>query len=197
MLIGLILRGVAFEFRVKATGWHREAWNRLFFVGSLVAAIAQGVMLGGVVTGFAEGPGVRALRAAGRASGLAGGYALLGATWLVHQDRGRPAARALRWSNGAPSAHGRRASPRSASRRRSPSAGIMEKWFAWPRIAVARPAAARHGGGVRRHLDSLTPPAARRVDARMAALRAVGVGVRVRLRRAGLQPVSRTWWSTA
>src|SRR6476620_433762 len=45
MLLGLIVRGVAFELRFKATGWHRELWNRLFFVGSLVASIAQGVML--------------------------------------------------------------------------------------------------------------------------------------------------------
>jgi len=52
MLIGLMLRGVAFEFRIKAEGWHRELWNRLFFVGSLGAAVAQGYMLGGVVTGF-------------------------------------------------------------------------------------------------------------------------------------------------
>src|SRR5512133_2105549 len=49
MLFGLIVRGVAFELRFKATGWHRELWNQLFFVGSLVTAIAQGVMLGGVV----------------------------------------------------------------------------------------------------------------------------------------------------
>ena len=50
MLIALILRGVAFEFRVKASGWHQEIWNRLFFIGSLGAAIAQGMMLAGVIT---------------------------------------------------------------------------------------------------------------------------------------------------
>ena len=31
MLVGLMLRGVAFEFRVKAEGWHRELWNWLFW----------------------------------------------------------------------------------------------------------------------------------------------------------------------
>ena len=41
MLIALILRGVAFEFRVKASGWHQEIWNRLFFVGSLGAAMSR------------------------------------------------------------------------------------------------------------------------------------------------------------
>ena len=42
MLIGLILRGVAFEFRVKASGWHQELWNRLFSVGSLGAGVRAG-----------------------------------------------------------------------------------------------------------------------------------------------------------
>ena len=45
MLIALILRGVAFEFRVKASGWHQDLWNRLFFVGSLGAAIGIGAAL--------------------------------------------------------------------------------------------------------------------------------------------------------
>src|SRR5215218_9480161 len=34
MLIGLMLRGVAFEFRIKALGWHRELWNWMFWFGS-------------------------------------------------------------------------------------------------------------------------------------------------------------------
>src|SRR6185295_17606929 len=38
MLIGLMLRGVAFEFRVKAEGWHRELWNWLFWFGSFLAS---------------------------------------------------------------------------------------------------------------------------------------------------------------
>src|SRR5690606_8391223 len=57
MLVGLMLRGVAFEFRVKALGWHRELWNWLFWFGSFVAAFFQGVMLGRYVTGFETGPG--------------------------------------------------------------------------------------------------------------------------------------------
>src|SRR5262249_29063078 len=36
MLVGLMLRGVAFELRVKALGWHRELWNWLFWLGSFV-----------------------------------------------------------------------------------------------------------------------------------------------------------------
>src|SRR5215207_8565508 len=45
MLIGLMLRGVAFELRVKALGWHRELWNWLFWAGSFAASFFQGVML--------------------------------------------------------------------------------------------------------------------------------------------------------
>ena len=52
MLIGLILRGVAFDFRVKAGDDKKTMWNRLFFIGSLVAAMAQGWMLGSYITGL-------------------------------------------------------------------------------------------------------------------------------------------------
>ncbi len=96
MLFALMLRGVAFEFRAKATGWHQQLWNRLFFVGSLGTAVAQGMMLGGVVTGFGKGAlfvGFELLVGLG----LAGGYALLGATWLVIKTEGDLQVRALRW----------------------------------------------------------------------------------------------------
>ena len=46
MLVGLILRGVAFDFRVKARAHHKPWWNHAFFAGSLLASLAQGVMLG-------------------------------------------------------------------------------------------------------------------------------------------------------
>jgi cytochrome bd ubiquinol oxidase subunit II len=55
MLIGLILRGVAFDFRVKARDEHQPLWNRIFFAGSMLAALAQGYMLGRYITGFAPG----------------------------------------------------------------------------------------------------------------------------------------------
>src|SRR5436190_19452465 len=38
MLVCLILRGVSFEFRLKASGWHQTMWKHLFFVGSLVSS---------------------------------------------------------------------------------------------------------------------------------------------------------------
>src|SRR5690606_19308397 len=52
MLMGLILRGVAFDMRVKAGDKRKGLWNRAFFVGSLVAALAQGWMLGAYITGL-------------------------------------------------------------------------------------------------------------------------------------------------
>ena len=55
MLGGLILRGVAFDFRVKAHADHKSWWNLAFYLGSLITAVSQGVMLGRYVTGFADG----------------------------------------------------------------------------------------------------------------------------------------------
>ena len=52
MLIGLILRGVAFDFRVKARAAHKPLWDRTFWAGSLLAAWSQGYMLGLWITGF-------------------------------------------------------------------------------------------------------------------------------------------------
>jgi cytochrome d ubiquinol oxidase subunit II len=95
MLLGLILRGVAFEFRLKSIRgmpW----WNRSFYIGSFVATFFQGVVLGNFVQGFA----VDGRHFAGGSFdwirpfplltgvGLIFGYALLGATWLVMKTEG-------------------------------------------------------------------------------------------------------------
>jgi cytochrome d ubiquinol oxidase subunit II len=95
MLIALMLRGVAFEFRVKAEGWHRELWNRIFFIGSFLATLSQGVMVGALVTGF-RGDGAYWIFNSFVAFGLTGGYALLGATWLIMKTEGALQAKALR-----------------------------------------------------------------------------------------------------
>ncbi|HUF22303.1 MAG TPA: cytochrome d ubiquinol oxidase subunit II [Burkholderiales bacterium] len=130
MLIALITRGVAFEFRVKASGWHQVLWNRLFFVGSLVTAVAQGIMLAGVVTGFESGAAYTVFGLLVGA-GLAGGYALLGATWLVIKAEGELQVRALRWAKAvvlltvAGVAAISLATPFASST-------IMDKWFSWP-----------------------------------------------------------------
>ncbi|OGA20734.1 MAG: cytochrome BD ubiquinol oxidase subunit II [Betaproteobacteria bacterium RIFCSPLOWO2_02_FULL_67_26] len=97
MLIGLMLRGVAFEFRVKAEGWHRELWNGLFWFGSFLASLAQGLMLGYYITGFAPGFGTF-LFALVVAGGLCGGYVLLGATWLIIRTEGDLQRKAVGWT---------------------------------------------------------------------------------------------------
>ena len=51
MLIGLIMRGVAFEFRAKAPSRSKATWNNVFFIGSLMTSLAQGFMLGLYIMG--------------------------------------------------------------------------------------------------------------------------------------------------
>jgi cytochrome d ubiquinol oxidase subunit II len=97
MLAGLMLRGVAFEFRVKAEGWHRELWNGLFWFGSFLASFAQGFMLGRYITGFHAGVGYTVFALLVGAS-LCGGYVLLGATWLVLRTQGVLQGKALAWA---------------------------------------------------------------------------------------------------
>jgi cytochrome bd ubiquinol oxidase subunit II len=97
MLLGLMLRGVAFEFRIKAEGWHRELWNWLFWLGSFVASFAQGFMLGRYITGFESGFGYFLFSLLIGAS-LCGGYVLLGATWLIWRTEGELQHKAIAWS---------------------------------------------------------------------------------------------------
>jgi cytochrome d ubiquinol oxidase subunit II len=98
MLVGLMLRGVAFEFRIKAEGWHRELWNWLFWLGSFIASLAQGLMLGAYITGFQPGFGyfLFSLLVAG---GVCGGYVLLGATWLIWRTEGELQRKAIAWTH--------------------------------------------------------------------------------------------------
>jgi len=97
MLIGLMFRGVAFEFRLKALGWHRELWNWLFWFGSFLAAFAQGVMLGRYITAFETGFGYYLFALVVGAS-LCGGYVLLGATWLVLRTEGGLQRKSIAWA---------------------------------------------------------------------------------------------------
>jgi cytochrome d ubiquinol oxidase subunit II len=97
MLIGLTLRGVAFDFRVKAKDEHKATWDRAFFAGSLLASLAQGYMLGRVVTGFTENIWSY-LFACLIALGMASGYSLLGSTWLVIKTAGSLQRRAIVWA---------------------------------------------------------------------------------------------------
>ncbi len=97
MLVGLVLRGVAFDFRVKAQDPLKPAWNFAFFAGSGIAAISQGWMLGRYITGFAEGLEYT-LFATAIALLLPAAYVLLGACWLVMKTEGALQQRAVRWA---------------------------------------------------------------------------------------------------
>src|SRR5262249_29266134 len=97
MLVGLMLRGVAFEFRMKAEGWHRELWNGLFWFGSFLGSFAQGFMLGRYITGFHSGLGYTVFALLVGAS-VCGGYVLLGATWLILKAQGVLQRKALGWA---------------------------------------------------------------------------------------------------
>jgi cytochrome d ubiquinol oxidase subunit II len=97
MLIGLMLRGVAFELRVKAVGWHAELWNWLFWFGSFLASFSQGYMLGRYLTAFLPGWGTTLFSLMVGAA-LCGGYVLLGATWLVMRTEGELQKKAIGWT---------------------------------------------------------------------------------------------------
>jgi cytochrome d ubiquinol oxidase subunit II len=100
MLLGLIFRGVAFEFRHLSRS--KRQWNLAFAGGSAVAAVAQGMILGGLIQGINVANGAFAGSAFDWATpfgllcglGVAAGYALLGATWLTMKTEGAVAERA-------------------------------------------------------------------------------------------------------
>jgi len=110
MLAALIFRGVAFEFRHKATR-SRPLWDFGFGAGSLVASFIQGTMVGALARGLPMANGVYHGGPFGWCSGFAllcgaglcVGYALLGAGWLVAKADGdvrQHAARLLPWLAG-------------------------------------------------------------------------------------------------
>ena len=97
MLLGLIFRGVAFEFRFKAKDHKRHLWDKAFIGGSLTATFFQGVALGAYIDGL---PVVNRAYAGGSLDWLApfplfcgaaliAAYALLGCTWLIMKTEGR------------------------------------------------------------------------------------------------------------
>ena len=97
MLVGLTLRGVAFDFRVKAKDTHKKTWDRLFFAGSALASVAQGWMLGRYVSGFGTGWNYP-LFAAAIAVALPMAYVLMGASWLIMKTEGELQERAVQWA---------------------------------------------------------------------------------------------------
>ncbi len=145
MLLGLVFRGVAFEFRWAAKPSH-EFWDNAFSWGSIVATFMQGVVLGG----YLQGIEVKDKAFAGGSldwfapfplfTGVAllGGYALLGATWLVMKIDGPLAEDARGWAKKLlPAVLVIMAiislwTPLAFER-------IADRWFAWPNILYLSP----------------------------------------------------------
>ncbi len=97
MLLGLTMRGVAFEFRVKAQEDYHLWWDRAFIAGSLLATVTQGYMLGAYIMGFAGGwigHGFAILAGLG----LAAAYGFVGSTWLIAKTDGDLQKRAVGWA---------------------------------------------------------------------------------------------------
>ena len=145
MLLGLVFRGVAFEFRWRDAG-HRRVWDTAFCLGSVVATFAQGVTLGALLQG---------IEISGRAyaggwwdwltpfslltgASLVVGYALLGAAWLIWKTEGALQADARRFARwlavgmllalGAVSL----ATPFLEEQ-------YWQRWFVWPGLLVTAP----------------------------------------------------------
>jgi cytochrome d ubiquinol oxidase subunit II len=97
MLMGLVLRGIAFDFRIKAGDRHKNTWNALFSFGSLLAALCQGWMLGSSITGLDNSP-LNLSFALLTALSLPALYVLLGALWLMGKTSGVLASKAHGWA---------------------------------------------------------------------------------------------------
>ncbi len=137
LLVGLILRGVAFDFRAKVPTHRKKRWNRLFFAGSLAASLAQGFMLGIYVLGLDLSlPAI--LFGLLVAACLAASYAAIGAAWLIYKTEGDLQRKAVGWLRaaliftvagmGAVSL----ATPLASAR-------IFERWFVWPEMLWLSP----------------------------------------------------------
>jgi len=145
MLLALIFRGVAFEFRWRTERW-KILWDYAFIGGSFIAALSQGIILGAILQGIAvEGRAYAGgwwdwLTPFTAITGLAVvvGYGLLGATWINMKTAGevQDRARILSWGFGL----GTVAFVALVSLF-TPylEASYYERWFSWPNILYAAP----------------------------------------------------------
>ncbi|HMO70764.1 MAG TPA: cytochrome d ubiquinol oxidase subunit II [Paracoccaceae bacterium] len=144
MLIGLILRGVAFEFRVKAPLPQKPWWDRAFFAGSLMTALAQGFMLGLYVMGL-DWTLWHLVFALVTAAFLTVAYSFIGACWLIGKTDGGLQMKAVDWARGG--VWGMVLGLGAVSLA-TPfvSARIFDKWFGWPQTLLLAPLPMLSGG---------------------------------------------------
>ena len=137
MLVGLILRGVAFEFRAKAPSPNKPLWNLAFVVGSLMTSLSQGFMLGLYIMGLDWTLATVAFGLLTAACTTAG-YAFIGACWLIIKSEGELQRKAVRWAKiglvgvAAGFIAISAASPAVSLR-------IFDKWFSYPAILGLAP----------------------------------------------------------
>jgi cytochrome d ubiquinol oxidase subunit II len=144
MLLGLVFRGVAFEFRWRAQ--RKRLWDWSFTAGSLAAALAQGIALGALVQGI---PVTNRAYGGGwwdwqtwfsllTGAALVVGYALLGATWLIMKTSGelQVRARQLAWI-AAIATLGLIGVVSLITPFLDPV--FMQRWFAWPAVVYTAP----------------------------------------------------------
>jgi cytochrome bd ubiquinol oxidase subunit II len=152
MLLALVFRGVAFEFRWK-TQRGKFLWDWAFAAGSTLAAFAQGVALGALVQGIPVAGRAYAggwwdwLTPFSIATGIALvlGYALLGSTWLIYKTQGETQQRAYGFA--AIAATGTLGAIVAVSLW-TPflSDEFMQRWFAWPQVLFVAPVPALVAG---------------------------------------------------
>ncbi|MGB3500515.1 MAG: cytochrome d ubiquinol oxidase subunit II [Mesorhizobium sp.] len=137
LLVGLILRGVAFDFRAKVPAHRKNRWNWLFLAGSAVASLAQGYMLGIYVLGLDSGLAAIAFGLL-TAVCLAAAYMAMGAAWLIYKTEGELQKKAVIWLRGALAltvvgmAAVSLATPLASPR-------IFDRWFVWPEMLYLSP----------------------------------------------------------
>ncbi|MGQ9424574.1 cytochrome d ubiquinol oxidase subunit II [Gilvimarinus sp. F26214L] len=96
LLLGLILRGVAFDFRAKSIVTRKHRWDRAFKAGSLLATLSLGYMLGLYVMGFETNVTAHSF-AIVSAGGVTAAFTYMGAAWLVWKTEGELQKQAAHW----------------------------------------------------------------------------------------------------
>jgi len=137
MLVGLVLRGVAFEFRAKVAEPHKRTWNRLFFAGSAMTALSQGFMLGLYIMGL-DWTLPHVLFALLIAACLAAAYGLIGACWMIFKAEGALQRKSVGWAR---TGLGFAVLGMAAVSVATPlvSDRIFAKWFSVPEILLLAP----------------------------------------------------------
>lgn len=97
MLLGLILRGVAFDFRAKANSSYKATWDKVFIAGSFITSVTQGFMLGMYIVNF-EYNFSSIIFSSTIGLCLAAGYAFVGSGWLIMKTEKNLQIKAIQWA---------------------------------------------------------------------------------------------------